>query len=190
MTYYVKKEGNVCSYFLNEFGQSIPFSRYEETPEIYSLVQTCSYPEMQAVERSGTKVVYIERPKKPEQVGPDSTRLDAAQLRSHMEAMGIPQEEIRRMTEGKQTQSRAIPTADGERLNSNVVKQDLEEIEIMDKLKQEFRILMAKYSANPSSEAIKAEVQAVANFLLSCYPNLEEELVALKEQATKPRFKL
>lgn len=192
--FWVRKQGEVCTYYQDETGRSIPFDNYEQPPEFYSLIQTLSYTEMKAAEKHH-KVHYIERPRREEREGADPTRLSAAQMRPILEGMGKSQEEIEKLLAPRTEVSKpiVIPTAEAVPLpyvvNTNQQTVDLEEIEMKEQIKQEFRMLLVKYEATKSAED-KAEAQAVANFILRVAPEMEQELVALKEAASKPRFTL
>lgn len=187
---YIRKQGQVCTYYLDQFGQSIPFSNPDEPPETWSTIQTISYPEAQQLFKLHD-VVYLENKPNNERVGPDPTRLSASQMRGMLEGMGKSKEEIDKLLEG--SQHVVVPIVESGQILSQSQQAaqaaDLEEIEMKEKIKQEFRMLLVKYEASKSPEA-KAEAQAVANFILTIAPEMQEELVALKEAASKPRFTL
>lgn len=179
---YVRKLGNCCTLYTNESGQSIPFEDVDNPPEFYNLIQTMSYDQLLASFPKGTRFRFIEPPKRDES---SAKRLDASQLRQHMQGLDIPQEEIDKMLAAPIGTSKAVLEEP-----PRLMVEFKQEGEDMTKVLTEFRILMAKHVANPANPDIKKEVTAVANFLLGCWPELEPKLVEAKEAAFKPKFSL
>lgn len=125
--------------------------------------------------------VYAEADKK-KAAQSSEPRLPKAVVKSQLEALGLPPERIKAVMDRQVSVIQAEPQQAA--LGSVMVGHELQESALV-----EFRVLMAKYAANPKDERAKTEVEAVANFILRLWPDLEAELAKAKPGQEK-RFSL
>ena len=177
----VRKTGNVCVVYLDEAGRPINFSDYENVPE-FGFPYTMD--EAQAKATYGSNLHFIEPAKRPEPKA--APRLSEAQLREQMANLGIPSDITERLVkQGTTAVVQSEPVAIREE-----VRMIREASEVQELVIRELRILFAKYECVPDDPEVRAEVQYVVNFILQIWPDLEGEIIKMKEKAIKPRFKL
>ena len=172
----IRKQGNVCTVFLDEAGRPVNFTNFDEPPEFaFPYVMD----EAQA-KASYPNVRFIEAAKPKEQTAP---RLSEAELRSHMGQLGIPSDVTERLV--KQGATAVVPVNVHEEVRMVVEASKAQELAI-----HELRILFAKHEACPQDKDIKATVEHVANFVLQIWPELLPNIEALKQSVNRPRFSL
>jgi hypothetical protein len=176
-----RKTGNVVVVYLDEAGRPQNFSDYDAPPE-FAFPYTMD--EAQARATYGSELCFIEPAKRREPA--PAPRLSEAQLREQMAKLDVPADVIERLVKQGQGNTTIIPN--NEFKPNEEVKMVRQAAEAQELVIRELQIMFAKYEVAPAS--VKDELEHVVRFVLQVWPELESNIVKMKERATKPKFSL
>lgn len=157
----VKKEGRVCTVYLDAGGRPMPFNDFHSPPPGFPF--TAGELEI-AARYPGEEMTFITEHREP---NPVSTLV-------------VSDEDIQRLTEGKTpmptARPKAVPSAPRDGVEDTLVEM----------------LRRYKYAKGKEAKQLKADLEAVATFLIDAAVYTEEQLSEIKERelAERKRFSL
>jgi len=158
----------------------LSFSDYENPPEDFGFPMMMQVAE--AKQRYGEEnIVWIDPPKQPQAVVETSKNVPEHVLKQMLEMQGVSQTEINKALAKPAGVVKVAPKE---------IAQVVEGAKVQEQALQEFKVLLARYYANPKDERSKIAAEAVGNFVASLWPELVEKLSEAKQSFEKPKFSL